>query len=499
MPNARKWLILAHRYLGLVLSAVFLLWFVSGVVMIYTGGMPQLTADEHRARILPLNHAHIRLTPSDAIARAAIEPAFRHLTLLTVMGRPAYRFAQDRPVTVFADTGEGLTRVSTDDALTIAAQFMGVASDRLRHIGILTKPDQWTIVIRRQLPLHKIAVSDELQTQLYVSEQLGEVVMRTTRRSRIAAWFGAIPHWLYFTPLRVNDVLWRQVVLWTSSLGTVLVTLGLVLAIVQFAPKQPFEIGRLSSYIPYVGLLRWHYMSGALFGVFALTWVFSGMLSMQPFNWASSEIRDDEIQRALAGGAVDPALFGPIEWHAIVASGGELKEIEFRRIQDEPFYLVWGSDRTPTLLDGRSFHERRTDFSMNSLVARLKKRFPAVPMVSAELLQDYDSYYYSRDRRLPLPVLRVKLGDRQDSWIYIDPKLGEHVLTVSRRGRLERWIYHGFHRLDFSFWYDKRPLWDFGMILLSLGGATLSAIGVIISFRRMARFASRRVVRLEAK
>jgi hypothetical protein len=65
------------------------------------------------------------------------------------------------------------------------------------------------------------------------------------------------------------------------------------------------------------------------------------------------------------------------------------------------------------------------------------------------------------------------------------------VAAFSRRARLERWIYHGFHSLDFSFWYYNRPLWDIGVIALSLGGAALSAIGVFIGFRRVKRSVKR--------
>jgi hypothetical protein len=37
-----------------------------------------------------------------------------------------------------------------------------------------------------------------------VSAPLGEVVMQTTRVNRSLAWIAAIPHWLYFTPLRAE-------------------------------------------------------------------------------------------------------------------------------------------------------------------------------------------------------------------------------------------------------------------------------------------------------
>jgi uncharacterized iron-regulated membrane protein len=40
MQTFRRALILTHRYLGIPLSVLFVLWFVTGIAMIYVGGMP---------------------------------------------------------------------------------------------------------------------------------------------------------------------------------------------------------------------------------------------------------------------------------------------------------------------------------------------------------------------------------------------------------------------------------------------------------------------------
>jgi hypothetical protein len=480
MRKARRWMILVHRYLGVGLGALFLMWFVSGVGMIYTGGMPQLSATDRRERMPPLDRTRIRLTPLEAAKGAGLDSAPQQAVLLTIMGRPAYRFTQGRPITVFADTGEVLAEIAADQTLAIAAQFMGLPIEGLRHIGVLTAADQWTIGLRRQLPLHKIAVNDERYTELYVSSDSGEVVMHTTRPSRMAAWVAAIPHWIYVTPLRINDGVWRQVVLWTSSVGTVLVLLGLALAVVQLKPLPP--------YIPYAGWLRWHYISGTLFGVFALTWVFSGMLSMQPFNWAESDAPAGAIHDALSGGPLDLSQFDARGAIGLpVSSGGGAREIELRRIQGEPYYLVWGADAAATLFEASAVRQRSAPFSAVSLLERVQRAYPDAPILSSAMLQQYDAYYYARAQRLPLPVMRITLGDRQENWLYIDPALGELRLAISRKGRWERWLYHGLHSFDFSFWYDKRPLWDIVMIVLSLGGGVLSAIGVVIGVRRVAR------------
>ena len=61
-----------------------------------------------------------------------------------------------------------------------------------------------------------------------MSPQSGDVLVLTTRGSRGLAWVAAIPHWLYFTHLRVNDRVWNRVIIWTSGVGCFLAVLGIV-------------------------------------------------------------------------------------------------------------------------------------------------------------------------------------------------------------------------------------------------------------------------------
>lgn len=47
----RKCVIVLHRYLGIPLSFLFVIWFVSGIAMIYVGGMPSLSAQARLERL----------------------------------------------------------------------------------------------------------------------------------------------------------------------------------------------------------------------------------------------------------------------------------------------------------------------------------------------------------------------------------------------------------------------------------------------------------------
>ncbi|MEQ1758550.1 MAG: PepSY domain-containing protein [Vicinamibacterales bacterium] len=508
MTFIRKWLILSHRYAGIVLSALVMLWFASGIVMMYAGGLPRVTPALRLERMPDLDLTSVHLSAADATARleaAGSTARAGRAQLLTVMNRPAYRVGT---ATVFADTGDVMAALTVDEARQVASRFMQVADDRVRFARTLTSVDQWTLGQGRGLPLHKFQVDDEGGTEIYVQPRTGEIATMTTRTSRALAWVGVIPHWLYFAALRANQPLWYQIVVWTSAAACAVTILGMVLGFTQFRKARPF---RLAKAIPYAGWMRWHYITGVIFGTFTLTWAFSGLLSMEPFEWTNATGLEPP-RDVFTGGPVDLAQFPllePTQWNQAL-NGRGIKEIEFARIQDEPYFIVHPTPLTSTeatrgerlhqpygvagrlegdrvLVSARTLHPRTDRFSTASILERLKHAFPDEPIVVADLLTDYDSYYYSRGYQTPLPVLRVKFGDPAETWFYIDPAVSQVVAQVHRLNRVERWLYNGLHSLDFAFWYNSRPLWDIGMIVLLLGGLASSTIGLWLGLKRIRR------------
>jgi hypothetical protein len=149
--------------------------------------------------------------------------------------------------------------------------------------------------------------------------------------------------------------------------------------------------------------------------------------------------------------------------------------------------VVRGVEKKPLLLEANPLRIRHEPFATESLIAIVRQVNPDVAIVETALLADYDAYYYSRDREAPLPVLRIKFGDPDRSWLYIDPAMGQMVGRFTRLERVQRWLYHGFHSLDFGFWYYQRPLWDVGVITLILGGTASSAIGLWLGLKRVFR------------
>ena len=515
----RRAVILSHRYLGIVLSLLVVMWFATGMTMIYWGGMPRVTPELRLERMHPVDFARVQLTPAQAAERAQLDPIGR-ATLATLLDRPVYRFGSRNPTIVFADTGDVLDELTAEQTQIIAAAFARVPPSQVHRVATMHEVDQWTL--QTPLPLHKFSVDDGEGTELYVQPLTGEVAMMTTRSSRGWAWVSTIPHWMYFTALRTNQPLWYRLLVWTSIAACVLAVLGLVLGVTQlrwrrlaFFRLKAEATGRA---IPYSGSMRWHYISGVVFGVFTLTFAFSGLLSMEPWEWTNAE--GLELPRdVLSGGPVELSQFPnhhPAEWDLVLA-GTPAKEIEFARMLDEPYYIVRrGSvardeaDRERLhqpypirhariedhrqLISATTFTVRPGLFDQATLVSRIKAAVPDARIVETQPLAEYDSYYYSRNKQIPLPALRIKFDDPAQTWVYVDPSISQVVTAVNRWQRVERWAYHGLHSLDLPYLYNSRPSWDVVMIALCLGGLTSSVLGLVLGTRRVKKAAARLAV-----
>src|SRR5688572_7333544 len=71
MKWVRKGLIWFHRYLGIGLSLLFVVWFLSGIGMIFARGMPGLSPDVRLQRLPEIDLSRILLSPTDASAGPA--------------------------------------------------------------------------------------------------------------------------------------------------------------------------------------------------------------------------------------------------------------------------------------------------------------------------------------------------------------------------------------------------------------------------------------------
>ena len=510
----RRVVIYGHRWLGIAGGVLFTVWFVSGIVMMYAR-MPILTPQERLSRLPNLDLSTARVAPYQVADRLRIAP--QSLKVRMLGDRPVYRFLErSRWTTAFADTGQPARGLTPDEALDLTSRFVPEHASTISYDKHLSDPDQWTLQSRALLPMHRIALGDPEDTYLYISDQTGEAVMKTTRRGRRWAYLGAVLHWLYFTPFRRHTTLWSQIVIWLTIAGCVLSVSGLVWGVWRYSSDRQYRLKGLRSRSPYAGLMRWHHYAGLTFGLVTFTWVLSGCLSMDPWNWHSSTTPTPEQRAAVAGGRLRLDALTVEQLRAgvdAIASSFSPKELDVLQFQREPLLLAYrapsnGSAASSATTDPAAFlspalsiehrlvsavspeHGAFTRFDDEVVLAAARAAMPGTPIDDASWLEEYDGYYYALDGARPLPVLRVRFADPPRTWLYLDPR-GMIALKEERLSRLNRWLYHGLHSLDFPFLYDRRPLWDIVVIMLSVGGILLATTTMAQAWRRLRRHGRR--------
>ena len=498
-------LMFVHRYLGAAFCLIFVSWFASGIVMVYKR-LPEYSAEERLARLPSLNAAAIRLTPAEALEVTGLQDA-RRVLLTSLQSRPVYRFIVDGgTATVFADAGSYLDLVEPEDAVAIVVGAFPESRGAARHLAALEQPDQWTIGNRFGATgaLHLVTLGDPAGTEVYVAEATGEIVMKTDRSSRWWGYAGPVMHWFYFTPLRAErGPLWSNLIIYGSVVGCVLCVLGLVIGVYRFSAARRYKRG--TSMTPYVGWLRWHHYAGLLFGVFTFTWMFSGLLTMTPWNLFAQGGPSPAQTRAIRGDgvALDRFTTAPGEALAEFQKRFQPKEVELLQFMGAPFYAAYqravpsvrphqeaarfatpGVELSRVLVTADTAAPRIKDgFSRDELLAAARAAMRGAEPVEATWLTDVDAYYYQRTGGSRLPALRAKFNDEDETWLYLDARDGSLLQTEVRGSRAERWLYQGLHSLDFPWLYQTPWVWYPLIIGLSLGGLALSLTSVVVGWK----------------
>ena len=532
LSRIKRWILLGHRWLGIGTCLLFFLWFLSGVVMMYVGH-PKLTWQERLEHLPPLKASQSLLSPADAFRQAGIHGTVTDLRLANARaGQPVY-IAQVRPDSkpapdaprpephlVALDARTGTLLPPTDPATALASAQVYLEQAGLSHPSSsgtppaasprqpspasaqdtpgkplyqgITVEDAHTHSAAMDLhrPLHKVLLPDAEQTLLYISGTTGEVVRDAPRLERGFNYLGAWLHWLYL--FRDTAIDWTDLIIWLSIIGTVATLSGFLAGIIRWRFSRPYRSGSRSPFAP--GALRWHHILGLVFALTTFTWIFSGLMSMNPWDIFEADESiidarrisnpDTQPSRAIA---TPQALLAStpvreLQWHTLL----DKARVKAIRAHDVPP----GSTDQPVLLSARSGKPYTLEPErLRSALFTLQAGYP--PRI--DILQQDDFYYYSRTEHTmtggrkphPLPIWRVRYDDPNQTWLHIDPATGQVLNELDSYQRTERWLFALLHSWDWLPLLQNRPLWDIVMLVLAAGGLALSATGIWIAGHRL--------------
>ncbi|WP_394831088.1 hypothetical protein LVJ94_31710 [Pendulispora rubella] len=475
-----------HRWLGVPMALLVFVWFVSGIVMALGGGFPEVTERDRLERGGPLPSLP-EATAAEAFP-AGVE-ATGSVRIVPRLGKPIWEIESARGIVQY-DVASGVRllpgTLSDTEARALARQWLGTEPETAVTVHA---PDTWTPRAEAQgwLPMLRATAHDG--AEVYVSLAKGRIVQHSTSRARVMAWFGAIPHWIYFVQVRRHAVFWKWLVIALSTLGACAafsgIAVGIARAFRHWARHGQFGPFRKTAF-------AWHHGAGLTVGALVFTWLVSGALSLDPFALdAHGTVRAEERERA-RGGRFEPRAFTRSVRQAADACAPHLvvRSLELVQIVGEPFYVCRESPVRAMVLSAS--HE---DAPLARLPAPwLDREVSALtggePSRVTEL-EAPDAYYYPTHfyPDMTFPVLKIESGAVVH---YVDETTGRILRRHDGTSRTYRWLYHGFHSFDLPSLLAHPRIWYALILVLSLVGALVAATATWLAMARVRRFTSRR-------
>ena len=328
----KRWFMLSHRWLGVGMCVLFFIWFLSGMVMMYAGH-PKLTLQERLAHLPPLENAatgslsarasalqnpealqnpdapqspDTLLSPAEAFTAAGFDtsqPVEELRLSRSRAGQPIYVLrGEDRTfIAIDARTGQRIPPTDKATALASACVYWMHSADRPKPQHCSPTPPQTQperIPAPRYLgtvhedahthshglnghrPLHLVQLPDAHDTLLYISGTTGEVVRDAPQPERALNYVGSWLHWLYM--FRDTAINWTSLIIVLALIGIATAVTGIVAGLIRWRFAGTYRSGSHSPFAP--GMMRWHHILGMVFALSTISWIFSGLMSMDPWD-----------------------------------------------------------------------------------------------------------------------------------------------------------------------------------------------------------------------
>ena len=475
-----RFLILFHRYLGIAIGLIVALWCLSGFVMMYVQ-YPDLSEREYLAGLPVIDTGTCCVANGDVLDQlSGVDEA----SIEMLAGQPVLRvrFGRDISLLVNLSSGWWFSTFDQETAMQQADAFLKASGieGEARFLARMQR-DQWTVAgyFDAYRPLYLFAADDDAATQVYISSVNGQVIQTTSSSERFWNWFGAVTHWIYPTALRQNTALWSQVVIWLTIASLFLVVVGIYLGIKQYGSRDN------GSRSPYQGLNLWHHYSGLIFGLITITWLFSGLLSMNPWGAFEGDSGFEERGRLQDRAVSSAEISGIVEALGKTALPHGTVRLNSSIIDGKLALIATDATGNATRLNGSTLRTEPLPENIWRRVAQLIR--PDASVRQAEFIESGDNYYFSHHEEVAFPVYRILFDDAEQTRYYLDATTAELIQKYDSDRRWNRWLFLGLHRGDFTALMRQRPLWDL-ILLPLLIGVTIGAItGVWMGYRRLTR------------
>jgi hypothetical protein len=237
-------------------------------------------------------------------------------------------------------------------------------------------------------------------------------------------------------------------------------------------------------------------MFGLVFGIATLTWVVSGLISMNPWGFLEGRGGGDEQARVEGQAPRWSEVCASLDAVRTQPSVVNMVSLVTAPLAGQLYWLATQKEGAITRLDAVGSIAAVSETDLAEAARRIAG---AAGIAEQTMITEEDAYYFRRHDSLVLPVYRVILSDEGRTRYYLDPRTGALLQHADANDRWHRWLFGGLHRIDFASWMRARPIWDIIVLIPMLGGLGLTGTGLYLAIRRVSgdiamlfRFVARR-------
>lgn len=473
MKKGVSFLFKLHRITGRFIVLFFLMWFVTGLVLLYHP-YPKVSDELVNEKKEELPSSLPSVQDISQLAGGEIKKLqirqFQGQTLLSVS-------TKDSICLLNADTLEAVKPIDFPAIEKIARHWIDAP---VLKVDTLMQRAQWVLFTKydKELPIYRFYFDDKEKHELFLSGRTGEVLQLTDKESRFWAWIGAIPHKFYIPAIRRDVDTWQNTITCFSAIALIAALsgwiLGWCLLVKRYRRKRTWQN-------PYKKRWhRWHFAFGMVFGLFLIGWAVSGIFAMQRVpQWMIPMEGDYSFKTSrLWGKKPLPMSAYRLDYRKLKETYPQLKEVEWTHFREIPAYrIVEGTQER--YINASSSDVKMLQIPESTIIEGFRAIHGDSVAMNVCLLKEFDNYYLSRRVSLSLPVYKIEVDDANGSLYYVSPVDG-YVRYLNNNKMVRKWLFNGIHYLDID-WLLAHPwLWTVCIWTLCIGCGVVCLSGTVL-------------------
>lgn len=481
MRRLKTFMFSFHRVIGTIICLFLLMWFISGLVLLY-----HPFHDVSKSEI----YEHMDVLPDSLPCIGTIisefpisEKDIKNINVSYFQDQVLFQIKTKDSTYAISEDNKYLRKPITETTILSIAKNWNTSP--ISKIDTLYDREIWIMYSRyeNEMPIYKLYFNDDQNHELYISSRTGEVLQFTNKEQRFWAWVGSIPHKFYIPALRKNTELWIQ----SLTIGGVIallagisgIVLGIYVTIKRYRKKQ-----KITS--PYTKKwYKWHHVLGLIFGLFVITFAFSGAMALQKIpQWIIKTHGDYRVPESKLRGKQLSLNNYVLTYNALKTNFPEIKQIEWSYFQNIPIYNIVSGNKSISI-DASTSQIKELNLSESDIEIAITKLYKNTSYKISKI-DEYEEYYLSRNKTLPLPVFKVEIDNLDESSFYINPK-DASFKYVNKTNRAKKWVFSGLHYLNIKYLIEHPTLWTLLIWTICIGGGFVSLSGVYLGFKYIRR------------